>query len=544
MDFPLKEAGERLLAEEVQELRRDILRSSGEIATATGSGGDYIIAVDDNDGGSGQDLAPIDSLVDGQIFIVRANHANDGDTTLKVNDFTAYPILSRGSQLPATMIGEDDIFVVRWDEDNTVFQLMGAGPVKASDADAIAGTNDDRFMTPAKTKLSILANRGRSMQAGENIVISSDPKAVFIARSAGDAATDAVTVISQNSSNTTFNCWGVNWCKQSFTAETDMITSIRIYGFRQGTVGGNFTIDVYAADGSDNPTGSILATINTPGASISTSNDTYTYTFSSPLAVTKGNKYVIVMSATGGTSNSNDINIGIRSGGSLYAGGIWGTSSDSGSSWSNAPTTDMRFDMIGYDTFEVGKIYLSDISGPTEQRKQFDGFVLEDIDNNDFGLIYLDNDVSGFTGLTIGSDYSIGTDGAVVAGYGYGYCGVAVASDTIEINQRLPQLIAVKEIQATGSVAAGTVLVTAPVSTRKIVYSGYDAAANIGVLAVPNVTLNADNEGTYQQEFINRTSSGVWGLRYTKATREVTTTQLSGSTANSSVGAGMFRFYR
>lgn len=104
--------------------------------------------------------------------------------------------------------------------------------------------------------------------------------------------------------------------------------------------GDNFICNIYASDGSDNPTGTSLATSDThAGSTLNQNTGTVTkFAFSSPPAVSVGSKYCAVFTRTGGLSDSSFYyvqgNFDVYSGGILYEwdGATW----NSASGWDTA----------------------------------------------------------------------------------------------------------------------------------------------------------------------------------------------------------------
>jgi len=115
---------------------------------------------------------------------------------------------------------------------------------------------------------------------------------------------------------------------QSFTMTKAVLVSAIFYITKYGSPTGDIYLDIYAADGSDNPTGSVLATYTISGSSIVNGENFVNF---SKLELTNGNKYCFVFRCPTGTGSHY---YNFYYGGS-YAGGQARYSSNGGSSWSN-----------------------------------------------------------------------------------------------------------------------------------------------------------------------------------------------------------------
>jgi len=108
----------------------------------------------------------ISELVDGMEVTFKANTANTDAATLNVNGLGAKAIRIRTSDVLVTDdIKSGSIITVRYDADNDWWQMMTPSndvppvPTKASQAEAEAGSDDAKYMTPLKTLQAIVANR-------------------------------------------------------------------------------------------------------------------------------------------------------------------------------------------------------------------------------------------------------------------------------------------------------------------------------------------------------------------------------------------------
>lgn len=112
---------------------------------------------------------------------------------------------------------------------------------------------------------------------------------------------------------------GVRYRGNSFTAQATDINAIWLQLNSTGSK--DLTIEVYAADGSDNPTGSLLGSHTIANASLTTS---YTkYTFGTPVTgLTIGNKYIFYYYPTTSGSYSDDYRDFTMSSSNPYSGGV------------------------------------------------------------------------------------------------------------------------------------------------------------------------------------------------------------------------------
>ena len=142
------------------------------------------------------------------------------------------------------------------------------------------------------------------------------------------------------SGSTEFKIYGSRQVSQSFKAESDHnVARVDLYLKKYGSPG-DLTIEIYAADDDDKPTGPLLTSGTTSAGDIPTSED-WVSTNVTRYLLTSGNKYVIVAIPDGGGS-LNSIVIIYDSSGS-YADGKLGYSMDAGSSWTVVSSWDERF---------------------------------------------------------------------------------------------------------------------------------------------------------------------------------------------------------
>lgn len=132
------------------------------------------------------------------------------------------------------------------------------------------------------------------------------------------------------------------WRGQSFLVSSGInsLAKLRLKLNKSGTPVGNFVVDIYLADGSDKPTGSILGTASMLSTDISTTATIYDFIFNLPIS--PSTKYVFVCKADSCPNFSNCIRIYFTNDNS-YSGGMYCRSENNGSSWTTLAPTDFYF---------------------------------------------------------------------------------------------------------------------------------------------------------------------------------------------------------
>jgi len=241
---------------------------------------------------------------------------------------------------------------------------------------------------------NISLEAGENITAGQPVVIGDDTST---AEQIAQDTTDTGHVLDDDD---------IDLVSQSFTtsADTDQITAIQQRLSKGGTLGGmNLTVKIYLADGSDEPTGAVLASKQVVlGAS--QAEAWITFTLATALDVLASTKYVYTVEIDSHTGADN-LSIKYESGSSLYAGGLSKHSTDTGSSWAslNYDLT-FRVDML-QDITASGKVYLSNATLDNALANNFIGFADETITSGNSGLIKLSGYDDNQTGLTVGSMY-------------------------------------------------------------------------------------------------------------------------------------------
>jgi len=147
--------------------------------------------------------------------------------------------------------------------------------------------------------------------------------------------------------NSGYSCYSTIWLAQSFTPTSTMtFTSAKIRVFKSGTGAGEMTLAVKEVDVNGKPTGAELASGTFESSDITTSMDIIV-AFASPMTLTSGVDYAIILYSTAaGGDSSNKINW-FYSTGNPYPIGSKVSSSNSGSTWTVDTTIDFYFSILG-----------------------------------------------------------------------------------------------------------------------------------------------------------------------------------------------------
>jgi hypothetical protein len=140
------------------------------------------------------------------------------------------------------------------------------------------------------------------------------------------------------------------WLCQTFTPSANYnIGSVKLFLFKSGTPG---TVTCYIQNTTSNkPNGSILATGTTNGDTLPTGSP-YKWreiTFSSPTSLSSGTKYAIVLKCSAASQACLWRYDGTSP---TYSGGSYGSSNNSGVSWTMSTIVDLLF-----ETYDVTQIY-------------------------------------------------------------------------------------------------------------------------------------------------------------------------------------------
>ena len=151
------------------------------------------------------------------------------------------------------------------------------------------------------------------------------------------------------------------WVAQTWTTVSAYdITGVQLYLSRMGAFVGNVTIALRATDiVTGKPTGGDLASVTFDGSGLTTnsSGDGTVRNFDSPYSLSSGVKYAFIIRHAGiGYQNLRYR----RQSNAGYSGGALHTSSDSGGTWGDASTTDIKFYIKGkgVDTASISGLRL------------------------------------------------------------------------------------------------------------------------------------------------------------------------------------------
>jgi len=136
--------------------------------------------------------------------------------------------------------------------------------------------------------------------------------------------------------------YGANRVYQTFTPATShTLNMVSLYLHKQGNPNYTVTISIYNVDANNKPTGAPLCSTTLAASSLTTTATWYTYTFATGCQVSTGSRYAIVLSGSGGDF-SNRVNVRYNMSGG-YSRGVFGSSSNSGGTWSVSSYQDMAF---------------------------------------------------------------------------------------------------------------------------------------------------------------------------------------------------------
>ena len=163
------------------------------------------------------------------------------------------------------------------------------------------------------------------------------------------------------------------------------------------------------------PDGTFLGSATLAGSSITTGYVEYTFTLDSEVNITANTKYFIVLERTGTLDNTNAYRVRSDDNVSYSGGGIVGWDSTNG--WSSE-TASGRLEFELLTTTVAGRIYNAS-ARTTDESNAFIGFMKVAVAGLDTGIVMLDSEVSGFTGLTVGTQYYLSnTFGAIATSVG------------------------------------------------------------------------------------------------------------------------------
>lgn len=356
-------------------------------------------------------LTHVYELVDGEEYAFKANTSNTDAATLQINSLGAKAIKRSGDQdIVTDDIKAGQIVVVRYDADNDWFQMtsqLGQQPVTlalANTAEAEAGTNDEKYMSPLKVREAIKYFHESDVEFGEDIdgstvaipvrimgdnfcKVLKNHSTVFPAQPSGSSA------VGEQDTNT----------RRSVTVnvDDDRIVELKLVEAyvpleKFGSPSGNAILEAVEDDGGGDPTD----TVYTNGTSNNVSETGLPvngaswrkFTWSTPPVVpSDGTDWHIVLRRDVANNASNYI--GVTTTGSpvdLPDGKVYTASTEV---WGNS--TEMMMILV----FEVdygGKAYKSDASSSDPDLADVNGFVTGNWTSGQTGRVQTSGIIRGF----------------------------------------------------------------------------------------------------------------------------------------------------
>jgi len=345
---------------------KTIQKASWIFATSTGSANAYVLT-----------LTPAPTaLVAGMLLAFKANFANTDSCTVNVNSLGAVTIKKRGDQDCARGdIKNGQIVMIQYDGTN--FQMVNpsgalaellAGIANATTTDKYAlsyngngrldladandaGLNTEWLFAGIAMGASTSGNAQAYTPPGQIVDIPtftlSDRQNCRLwngeTQATSNVTTDTITVTTA-------------WRAQTFTPSTGQDNVSRVLvNITNSSLSATMQCSIYATSGGQ-PTGAALASAT---ALTSFASGDLTFDFATPLSVTPGTVYAIVVRLSAYTSGNFAWNYQNTN---PYSGGTRLTSSDSGVNWSIDSASDMRF-KVQYRGMFGESVYLSDTAG-------------------------------------------------------------------------------------------------------------------------------------------------------------------------------------
>jgi len=268
-------------------------------------------------------------------------------------------------------------------------------------------------------------NQKSTLVAGETITGATTPQACFIMSEqrinrfklvmTQFATTEAYYEVYNNGAGTDSRIG------QRFSSgANDYIKAVAMQGSTEGSLSEhNYIAEIFAVDGSGNPTGAAIGsqafTVSQYFSSSDIEYPCWYIEFSTPVAVSQSTNYIITFRETT-TTGSSTVNMHIYTNSAPTVASRYTTNGSTWNagvpSWSGGGLS--QFILYGNITQTIGRVYLSD--GNDADKNYFDGFVYEtDTAGNNVDL-YWGNDLPFFTGLVVGTSYYLSdTAGAITA---------------------------------------------------------------------------------------------------------------------------------
>lgn len=345
---------------------KTVQKGSWIFNTSTGSANAYVLT-----------LTPAPTaLVAGMLLAFKANFANTDSCTVDVNGLGAVTIKKRGDQNCARGdIKNGQIVMIQYDGTN--FQMVNPSGALAELLAGIANAT-----TTDKYALSYNGNGGLDLADANDASLNTEWLFAGIAMGAStsgnsQAYTPPGQIVdipsfslsdrqacrlwdgeTQATSNVTTDTITVTtaWRAQTFTPNTGQDNVSRVLvNITNSSLSATMQCSIYATSAGQ-PTGAALASAT---ALTSFASGELTFNFATPLAVTPGTVYAIVVRLSAYTSGNFAWNYQNTN---PYSGGTRLTSSDSGTNWSIDSASDMRF-KVQYRGIFGESVYLSDTAG-------------------------------------------------------------------------------------------------------------------------------------------------------------------------------------
>lgn len=296
-------------------------------------------------------------------------------------------------------------------------------------------------------------HKSSGLLAGETITGASTPQACFILSEQRINRFNVVSNVETSIENdfevyddtTNDNRIGYIFSTGSF----DRITGFAFRGRAQGTISSDsYVCELFAVDGSNNPTGAALGSkaftqSNASWSSSQADQDHWYIQFDSPITVSTSTTYIIVIAETtqgGDTSNNIKVDVNSGAGSSRYStngGSTWsaGYPGQSGGGFARTIVYGHLSTTINGGT--IGRVYLSDGNDPN--RNFYDGFVFSTASAGNAVDLLTGMEIPHFTGLLPGTSYYLDTTpGAITATKAKGKkVGVARSANSIGLNNTL-----------------------------------------------------------------------------------------------------------
>lgn len=251
---------------------------------------------------------------------------------------------------------------------------------------------------------NIFTNKVRqSMTAGENLVAGN---AVFV-------SSGADTIITQSTANERYSTTtAAYWYAQTFIATGETVKSVKLWiGDQGGDNNRTVTISLRATS-AGLPTGADLESKTVTGTASTVNGQEMTFTFSTPVTVTRGTTYAIIFRCL---DTNGQVQVWGNSAAG-YSGGSKIASTNSGSSWSAETGKDFYF--IVTQTLTADKLYKTSASSSDQVLNNYVGLIETNTNSGATGNIIFSG-IFTTSGLTTGTVYYLSdTFGAISSSAG------------------------------------------------------------------------------------------------------------------------------